>query len=216
MLLAVALIGPFKFTLHLLRAAVDYTTDMESDSNGTCYVRLNPTGILGTKILYYKMIPVVEISAQSTSRSVPGGWYIKHFTVMGEPEQGLDIFNHPNPDLTLSQCLQACDMRPSCVLVYYDGAQPTRKCTIKSGGLLSPLSLLRTAIRGVSLKLVQAQGADGTSCLRDTDCQSGTCNMQNLTCLPLHCMDRLWNFDETGRDCGGSRCPACPGMLACC
>ena len=139
---------------------------------------------------------------------------MKHFTVVGEAEQGLEVFNPPNPDISLSQCLQACDMKPSCVLVYYEGTAPTRKCVIRSGGLSSPLSLVRTAIRGVSSQLVQAQDSDGASCLRDSDCQSGSCNTQNLTCTHLHCMDRLWNFDETGRDCGGRDCPACPGKLA--
>jgi hypothetical protein len=183
-----------------------------NDSTGMCYVRLAPTGILSSVLLYFKMIPTIELAAQSVvGKTVSGGWYMKHNTVVGEQEQGLEVENPPNPNISLNDCLLACDMDTSCAMVYYNSDAPVRKCVVRTGGRASSLSLLRTAIRGVPVKLAQTQGADGTTCTEDNDCMSGRCNMQNNTCVALHCMDRVWNFGETARDCGGSDCPACPG-----
>jgi hypothetical protein len=161
------------------------------------------------------MINYAELSSRSriSGKTVSGGWYTKHYTVLGEPEQGGDIVPPADPGLSLNDCLLACDLRLTCSLVYYDSTAPVRKCVLKSGQLAEPLSLYRTVIRGVGSRLVQTQLADGSACVSDGDCLSGRCNLQNGTCTAMHCLDLLWNADETGRDCGGSDCPACPGKM---
>ena len=191
--------------------AVEYANTAQNDSTGICYVRLAPTGILSSTLLYYKMIPSNEMGGQTVSKTVSGGWYMKHYMVNGEAWQGRNVANPPDQNINLNDCLLACDLDTSCVLVYYNSEAATAKCSLRTGGATSAFSMLRTAIRGVSVMLVQTQGADGTACTDNDDCRSGRCNLQNNTCSALHCMDRLWNYDETGRDCGGSDCPACPG-----
>ncbi|HEX2570635.1 MAG TPA: fibrinogen-like YCDxxxxGGGW domain-containing protein [Polyangia bacterium] len=52
-------------------------------------------------------------------------------------------------------------------------------------------------------------------CQRDSDCQSGYCNTSTGQCQTASCSDGLRNGQETGTDCGGPVCPACPNGQGC-
>jgi hypothetical protein len=54
--------------------------------------------------------------------------------------------------------------------------------------------------------------ADGKSCVRGSDCQSGVC--PNGHCAVPTCSDRVKNGNEEGVDCGGS-CPLACGGASC-
>jgi hypothetical protein len=53
----------------------------------------------------------------------------------------------------------------------------------------------------------------GKGCLAPSDCGSGFCNLKADigigTCVADHCADNVQNGDETGVDCGGSKCAKC-------
>jgi hypothetical protein len=194
-----------------------YSNDnVGQDSNGTCYIRSTPAGMWATKKLFYKMISTQDLAAQSQVRgkakssSTSSGWYVKHATVLGEREQGFNVTNPPNPASSLEDCLLACDFDASCVLVYYDPAAPSTKCSLKAGG---PALLLRTAVHGVASKLVQAQKDDNTTCASDSDCFSDACDPVRKVCLPTHCADGIMDADEVFVDCGGADCAPCTGGI---
>jgi hypothetical protein len=192
-----------------------YDDNVKDNSNGTCYIRSTPAGVPAAKKVFYKMIPTQDVAALSLEGKAKGsstssGWYVKHGTVVGEQEQGINVTNPSNPASSLESCLLACDLDASCVLVYYDpaAAVSSTKCSLKGGG--SAL-LLRTAVHGVSSKLVQAQKEDNTTCASDIDCISDICDSLRKVCMPSHCSNHVLDADEAYVDCGGADCPACPG-----
>jgi hypothetical protein len=56
--------------------------------------------------------------------------------------------------------------------------------------------------------------ADNLKCLVPSDCQSGVCSGNPLTCQPPSCDDTVENGDETDVDCGGS-CAQAPDNKKC-
>ena len=52
--------------------------------------------------------------------------------------------------------------------------------------------------------------AQGLECVNNAGPQYGF-DADVDVCVLLHCSDGIQNEDETGVDCGGARCPACPG-----
>jgi len=59
--------------------------------------------------------------------------------------------------------------------------------------------------------------ANGFMCEANSDCTSGFClpDMMMSMCATPTCMDGFQNGSETGLDCGGSLCPACPVGQGC-
>jgi hypothetical protein len=55
----------------------------------------------------------------------------------------------------------------------------------------------------------------GLGCNVDTDCTSNACDAVSLTCVANQCADHRQDGNETGIDCGGGTCPACPLGLGC-
>ena len=54
------------------------------------------------------------------------------------------------------------------------------------------------------------------SCQVHSDCVSGDCDPTLRQCIPApSCSDRVRNGTETGIDCGGGVCPACPNGMSC-
>jgi hypothetical protein len=194
-----------------------YDDNVKDNSNGTCYIKSTPSGVPAAKKVFYKMIPTQDVAAQSVEGNSKGsstssGWYVKHGTVVGEQEQGINVTNPPDPASSLESCLLACDLDASCVLVYYDPAAAVgaTKCSLKGGGAAL---LLRTAVHGISSKLVQAQKEDNSTCTSDIDCISNVCDPLKKVCMPSHCSNGVLDADEAYVDCGGADCLACPGKL---
>ncbi|MEZ4338106.1 MAG: fibrinogen-like YCDxxxxGGGW domain-containing protein [Sandaracinaceae bacterium] len=52
--------------------------------------------------------------------------------------------------------------------------------------------------------------ADGGGCTRNRDCASRVCDVASMTCVAASCTDGVLNGSETGTDCGGPDCAACP------
>jgi hypothetical protein len=157
-------------------------------SGGSCFIRTTPSDApLADKRLFYKMIPTQDMSAQSvglkgklSGKEVSNGWYMRWPTAVGEPEQGFNVSNPPSPSSSLKECLTACDMDASCVLVYFDTAATSAKCLLKSAGVAA---LHRTAIHAIAGKLVHgAPAPDGAACEVDADCESFDCVEATKTC----------------------------------
>jgi hypothetical protein len=167
-------------------------------SGGTCYIRapadVSINSTLGSKQIYYKMIPTQDMAAQSlklrfrssavTGQEVSNGWYMRWPVSEAESGQGFNVSSSaPSSMSTLMECLRACDMDATCTLVYYDAsdvlaALPATRCLLKAAG---SAARHRTAIHGISGRLVHgAPGPAGANCTVDADCQSGGC--VNGTC----------------------------------
>ncbi len=56
---------------------------------------------------------------------------------------------------------------------------------------------------------------DGKLCSSGADCASGVCNGMPATCQMPTCTDTTKNGTESGVDCGGGSCPACPNDQPC-
>lgn len=54
----------------------------------------------------------------------------------------------------------------------------------------------------------------GADCMDDEECHDLVCNGQNKCAAPT-CLDMTKNGVETGTDCGGPNCPACPDLQGC-
>ncbi len=55
----------------------------------------------------------------------------------------------------------------------------------------------------------------GKLCSTGDDCTSGVCSGTPATCQTPTCTDSTKNGNETGLDCGGGMCPACPNDQGC-